>query len=78
MEKLGKFDGLSLEELEAQRVELLPVREEMQSLDVAFGDITVAEQTQTVVQVGGFGEGTTEVEQTVTAVQIGGVQAVFV
>jgi type 1 fimbria pilin len=51
MEKLGKFDGLSLEELEAQRVELLPVREEMQDLTVTFGDVAV-DQVQTVAQVG--------------------------
>jgi len=51
MEKLGKFDGLSLEELEAQRVELLPVREEMQDLTVTFGDVDVA-QAQTAIQVG--------------------------
>jgi len=51
MEKLGKFDGLSLEELEAQRVELLPVREEMQDVLIEFGDVAVA-QEQTAIQVG--------------------------
>jgi hypothetical protein len=38
VEELGKkkkVEGLSLEELEAQRVELLPAREEMQTVVVA-------------------------------------------
>ncbi len=51
MEKLDKFDGLSLEELEAQRVELLPDREEMQ--DITFGNLEVGNQTLTAIQVGG-------------------------
>ncbi len=43
MEKLRKFEGLSLEELEAQRVELLPDREEMQTItdnEFAAQDVT--------------------------------------
>jgi hypothetical protein len=45
MEELRKFEGLSLEELEAQRVELLPDREEMQDFgDVTFGTIETGDQ----------------------------------
>ena len=52
MEELRKFEGLSLEELEAQRVELLPDREEMQTFgDVTFGDQTVGNLDQLNVQV---------------------------
>jgi hypothetical protein len=51
MEKLRKSEGLSLEELEAQRVELLPDREEMQKFgDVTFGDITTGDQLAVQVQ----------------------------
>ncbi len=32
MEELRKVEGLSIEELEAQRIELLPDREEMQAV----------------------------------------------
>ncbi len=49
MEKLRKFEGLSLEELEAQRVELLPDREEMQT--VTFGDQTIDTPTQVIANV---------------------------
>jgi hypothetical protein len=51
MEELRKFEGLSLEELEAQRVELLPDREEMQAPDVAFGDQSITDVTQTAVNL---------------------------
>ena len=45
MEELGKkkkVEGLSVEELEAQRVELLPDREEMQDFNI--GALAVAVQ----------------------------------
>jgi hypothetical protein len=51
MEELRKFEGLSLEELEAQRVELLPDREEMQEFgDVTFGTIETGDQLAVQVQ----------------------------
>ena len=51
MEKLRKFEGLSLEELEAQRVELLPDREEMQTATTTFeGDVA---QTAVAVNLAG-------------------------
>ncbi len=51
MEELRKFEGLSLEELEAQRVELLPDREEMQTFaDQTFGDLTTGDQVVVAVQ----------------------------
>jgi hypothetical protein len=55
MEELRKLEGLSLEELEAQRVELLPDREEMQTItDNAFADQTVAQAAvQAAVNVQG-------------------------
>jgi hypothetical protein len=55
MEKLRKFEGLSLEELEAQRVELLPDREEMQTItDNVFAEQTVAQEAfQLAVNVQG-------------------------
>jgi hypothetical protein len=70
MEELRKFEGLSLEELEAQRVELLPDREEMQTFgDVTFGDQTV-DATQTAVQVVALGDHSTVGAMTQTAVQV--------
>ncbi len=42
MEELRKVEGLSVEELEAQRIELLPDREEMQNINV--GALAVAVQ----------------------------------
>jgi hypothetical protein len=51
MEKLRKLEGLSLEELEAQRVELLPDREEMQDFgDVTFGTIETGDQVAAQIQ----------------------------
>jgi hypothetical protein len=43
MQELRKVEGLALEELEAQRIELLPDREEMQ-LNVNIGALAVAVQ----------------------------------
>jgi hypothetical protein len=43
MEEIRKSEGLSLEELEAQHIELLPDREEMQ-LNVNIGALAVAVQ----------------------------------
>jgi hypothetical protein len=53
MEELRKFEGLSLEELKAQRVELLPDREEMQDItgDVTFGNQTIETPVQVVANV---------------------------
>jgi hypothetical protein len=42
VEELRKVEGLSVEELEAQRVELLPDREEMQNFNI--GALAVAVQ----------------------------------
>ena len=42
MEEPRKVEGLSVEELEAQRVELLPDREEMQNFNI--GALAVAVQ----------------------------------
>jgi hypothetical protein len=42
VEELRKVEGLSVEELEAQRIELLPDREEMQNFNV--GALAVAVQ----------------------------------
>jgi hypothetical protein len=44
VEELRKVEGLSVEELEAQRVELLPDREEMQPVNVNIGAAAVAVQ----------------------------------
>ena len=47
MEELGKkkkVEGLSVEELEAQRVELLPDREEMQPVNINIGAAAAAVQ----------------------------------
>ncbi len=55
MEELRKFEGLSLEELEAQRVELLPDREEMQTItDNIFAPQDVTQEAfQVAVNVQG-------------------------
>ena len=42
MEELRKVEGLSIEELEAQRIELLPAREEMQDFNVNIGAAAAA------------------------------------
>ena len=52
MEKLRKLEGLSLEELEAQRVELLPDREEMQT--VTFGEQSITDPVQVIANVQAF------------------------
>ena len=44
MEELRKVEGLSVEELEAQRIELLPAREEMQDINVNIGAAAAAVQ----------------------------------
>ena len=44
MEEPRKVEGLSVEELEAQRVELLPDREEMQPVNVNIGAAAAAVQ----------------------------------
>ncbi len=45
MEELRKVEGLSVEELEAQRIELLPAREEMQDfVNVNIGAAAAAVQ----------------------------------
>ncbi len=44
VEEYRKVEGLSVEELEAQRVELLPDREEMQDLNVNIGAAAAAVQ----------------------------------
>ena len=49
MAELRKFDDLPLEELEAQRIELLPDREEMGLISVGGGTKVVK---QSVAQVG--------------------------
>jgi hypothetical protein len=43
MEEIRKSEGLRLEELEAQQIELLPDREEMWTF-VAVGNVAVAQQ----------------------------------
>jgi hypothetical protein len=43
MEEIRKSGGLSVEELEAQHIELLPDREEMLTI-VAVGNVAVAQQ----------------------------------
>ncbi len=44
MEESRKVEGLSVEELEAQRIELLPAREEMQDVNVNIGAAAAAVQ----------------------------------
>ena len=44
MEEPRKVEGLSVEELEAQRIELLPAREEMQDINVNIGAAAAAVQ----------------------------------
>jgi hypothetical protein len=44
VEELRKVEGLSVEELEAQRIELLPAREEMQDVNVNIGAAAAAVQ----------------------------------
>jgi hypothetical protein len=44
VEELRKTEGLSVEELEAQRIELLPDREEMQDINVNIGAAAAAVQ----------------------------------
>ena len=44
VEELRKVEGLSVEELEAQRVELLPDREEMQPVNINVGAAAAAVQ----------------------------------
>jgi hypothetical protein len=44
VEELRKVEGLSVEELEAQRIELLPDREEMQFVNVNIGAAAAAVQ----------------------------------
>ena len=44
MEELRKVEGLSVEELEAQRIELLPARKEMQDINVNIGAAAAAVQ----------------------------------
>jgi hypothetical protein len=44
VEELRKVEGLSVEELEAQRIELLPAREEMQDFNFNVGTLAVAVQ----------------------------------
>ena len=44
VEELRKVEGLSVEELEAQRVELLPDREEMQPVNINIGAAAAAVQ----------------------------------
>jgi hypothetical protein len=44
VEELRKVEGLSVEELEAQRVELLPDREEMQPVNINVGAAALAVQ----------------------------------
>jgi hypothetical protein len=44
VEEPRKVEGLSVEELEAQRVELLPDREEMQPVNVNIGAAAAAVQ----------------------------------
>jgi hypothetical protein len=41
VEEPRKVEGLSLEELEAQRVELLPDREEMQNFNIGAAAVAV-------------------------------------
>jgi hypothetical protein len=73
-----KSEGLSLEELKAQRVELLPDREEMQTFgDVAFAEQTVGDVTQTQVLVVALGDHSTVGDVTQTQV-VANVQAIVV
>jgi hypothetical protein len=44
VEETRKVEGLSVEELEAQRIELLPAREEMQDVNVNIGAAAAAVQ----------------------------------
>jgi hypothetical protein len=44
MEEIRKSEGLSLEELEAQHIELLPDREEMNWVNINIGAAAVAVQ----------------------------------
>ncbi len=41
MKETRKVEGLSIEELEAQRIELLPDREEMQNVNVGAAAVAV-------------------------------------
>jgi hypothetical protein len=76
MEELRKFEGLSLEELEAQQVELLPDREEMQTFgDVTFGGISTGDQLASATATA---TATTTATATATIFQVQGIQALIV
>jgi hypothetical protein len=47
MEEVRKVEGLALEELEAQSVELLPDREEMRGLNLFSKNVAIAVQGST-------------------------------
>jgi hypothetical protein len=56
MEEIRKTEGMSLEELEAQSVDLLPPREEMQLLstgDATAINVAFVNQEATAVGIGG-------------------------
>ena len=52
MEEIRRSEELTLEELEAQRIELLPDREEMQQFNFNIGSLAAAVQGAQV----GFGQ----------------------